>query len=246
MGRGTICIMKRILVLEDEGAIREFIIINLKRVGYDVTEAASGEEALSIFEKDRGFDIAVLDVMLPGIDGIEVCKTLREKSSDIGIIILTAKSQELDKVTGIMSGADDYLTKPFSPLELIVRVDSLHRRVMLTRKAEKAENDKLELLVSGPFQLDNKSRTLSKNGHLLDLTQVEYLLVKFFLENPDTALSRENILVNVWGKDYIGDYKIVDVNMRRLRMKIEDTPSEPKFIQTLWGYGYKWVTNHDV
>lgn len=229
--------MRHILVLEDEEAIRELIAINLKRGGYSVTTAASGEEALQKYESDSTIDIAVLDVMLPGIDGFTVCKRIREQNQNTGIIMLTAKTQEMDKVTSFVAGADDYVTKPFSPSELIARVDALYRRVSRGVVVQKKEE-----LVSGPFRLNIKNRTLSKNGRLIDLTQVEFLIMRYFLENQGSALSREDILNDVWGENYFGELKIVDVNIRRLRMKVEDVPSEPKYIVTMWGYGYKWVT----
>lgn len=228
--------MKNILVVEDEEAIREFVTINLKRSGYNVFEAGSGEEALKIYEENGPkISIVLLDIMLPGIDGFAVCRKLREKSSTLGIIILTARTQELDKVGGLMIGADDYVTKPFSPSELVARIDALYRRLEIDKKSGQPEE-----IVSGIFTLNIKSRTLSKNGVPVDLTQVEYQIMKYFMENPDTALSRSEILNHVWGEDYFGELKIVDVNVRRLRMKIEDESSNPVHILTVWGYGYKW------
>ena len=148
--------------------------------------------------------------------------------------MLTAKTQEIDKVTGLMSGADDYVSKPFSPAELMARVDALYRRVAPVEKVDKTE------LVYPPFRLNTKSRTLYKNEQPLELTQVEYAIIKYFMENVNTALSREDILNNVWGTDFFGELKIVDVNIRRLRKKIEDDPADPKYILTIWGFGYKW------
>ena len=232
--------MKRILVVEDEDVIRDFEVINLKRAGYEVVDVPTGEEAIQIFERNpTHFDVAVLDVMMPGMDGFEVCRRIREKNSSIGIIMLTAKSQEMDKVNGLMIGADDYVTKPFSPSELVARVDALHRRV--TVAAEKAQAPAPSELKSGPFVLNMKSRTVSKNGRVLELTQVEYQILEYFFNNPNTALGRQDILNKVWGEGYFGDIKIVDVNIRRLRMKLEDAPSKPEFLLTVWGFGYKWV-----
>lgn len=229
-------LMKDILVVEDEEAIRDFVIINLKRAGYNVFEAGSGEEALKIYnDNSEKISIVLLDIMLPGIDGFAVCRKLREKSRTLGIIMLTARTQELDKVGGLMIGADDYVTKPFSPSELVARIDALYRRLE-TDKDEKQPED----ISSGKFTLNLKSRSLAKDGKLIDLTQVEYQIIKYFMENPDTALSRSDILKHVWGEDYFGDLKIVDVNVRRLRMKIESDPSHPENILTVWGYGYKW------
>lgn len=232
--------MKRILVVEDEDVIRDFEVINLKRSGYEVVDVPNGEEALAVFERDPTyFDVALLDVMMPGIDGFELCRRIREKNTSIGIIMLTAKSQEMDKVNGLMIGADDYVTKPFSPSELVARVDAIHRRV--TMAADKARAPVVTELHSGPFVLNIKSRTVLKNGRQLELTQVEYQMLEYFFNNPNTALGRQDILNKVWGEGYFGDIKIVDVNVRRLRMKLEDEPSEPKFLVTVWGFGYKWV-----
>lgn len=230
--------MKRILVAEDEDGIRDFVVINLKRAGYDVVDVPNGEKALEEFEKNNGdFDVALLDVMMPGLDGFTVCKRLREKSSSLGIIMLTARTQEMDKVNGLMIGADDYVTKPFSTTELVARVDAIHRRVTMARGGSEQQ---IQEIKNGPFILNYKSRSLTKDGKIIDLTQVEYLLMELFLKNPDTALGRSEILSNVWGENYYGDVKIVDVNIRRLRMKIEDSPSEPRYLTTIWGYGYKW------
>lgn len=231
--------MKRILVVEDEDAIREFVVINLQRAGYDVVEANSGEAALQKYEENHGeFDVAILDIMMPGIDGLTVCKELRKKSGNLGIIMLTAKTQEMDKVTGLMLGADDYVTKPFSPAELVARVDSLYRRVAIAEMRE--ENNFQEELVSGDFVLNLRNRALKKKGRMIELTQVEFQIMEYFFSNPGVALDRTNILTHVWGEAYYGEEKIVDVNIRRLRMKIEDEPSNPKHIVTVWGLGYKW------
>mgnify|MGYP000230526413 FL=1 len=231
--------MKRILVVEDEDAIREFVVINLQRAGYDVVEANSGEAALQKYEENHGeFDVAILDIMMPGIDGLTVCKELRKKSGNLGIIMLTAKTQEMDKVTGLMLGADDYVTKPVSPSELVARVDSLYRRVAIAEMRE--ENNFQEELVSGDFVLNLRNRALKKKGRMIELTQVEFQIMEYFFSNPGVALDRTNILTHVWGEAYYGEEKIVDVNIRRLRMKIEDEPSNPKHIVTVWGLGYKW------
>ncbi len=230
--------MKKILVVEDEAAIREFVVINLQRAGYDVTEADCGEKALQIYEESPDFDVAVLDIMMPGIDGITVCKELRKQSNEIGIIMLTAKTQEMDKITGLMTGADDYVTKPFSPSELVARIDAVYRRVALAQM--RSDNKFKEELRSGEFILNMRNRTLLKRGELVELTQVEFQIMEYFFSNPSAALSRTDILTHVWGEDYVGEEKIVDVNIRRLRMKVEDEPSVPKHILTVWGLGYKW------
>ena len=234
--------MKRILIVEDEAAIREFEAINLKRVGYTVEEAGSGEEALDIYDNDaEGFDIALLDISMPGMDGFTLCKELRSRSQTLGIIMLTARTQEMDKISGLMLGADDYITKPFSPTELLARVDSLYRRVeMYSAKQPVSSPDDITL---GDFSLNLRKRTLLKAGVNIELTQVEFQMIEYFFTNPDTTLDRTDILNRVWGSDHIGEEKIVDVNIRRLRKKIEDDPSEPKKLLTVWGSGYKWSTN---
>lgn len=233
--------MKKILVCEDEAAIRDFVVINLRRAGYEVVEADCGEMALEKYEEQGGdFDVAILDIMMPGIDGLQVCKELRNKNSGIGIIMLSARTQEMDKVTGLMLGADDYITKPFSPSELTARVDSLYRRVSLSE--QKSENNFKEELQSGIFTLNLRNRALMKNGKMIELTQVEFQIMEYFFSNPGVALDRTDILNHVWGEAYVGEEKIVDVNIRRLRMKVEDEPSNPKYIVTVWGLGYKWDT----
>ena len=222
--------------MEDEANIRSFIVINLRRAGYEVVEAESGEEALTKLKAQKDIRVALLDVMLPGIDGFEVCRRLRANDATIGIIMLTARSQEMDKVTGLMTGADDYVTKPFSPAELTARVDALMRRSGGSGPVEEDGGQ----LSSPPFTLNLRNRTLEKNGQRVKLTQVEYGLMKLFMENPGKALSREEIMDTVWGHDYFGELKIVDVNIRRLRMKIEDDTANPTYITTVWGFGYKW------
>ena len=227
--------MKKILVLEDERNIRSFVVINLRRSGYEPIEAETGAEALEKWKVNPDICLALLDVMLPDIDGFEVCRRIRASGSKMGIIMLTAKSQEIDKVPGLMTGADDYVTKPFSPAELTARVDALIRRLGVDED-EKANAE----LQSGPFTLNTRNRTLEKNGERLKLTQIEYLLMKLFMENPGKAMSREDILTAVWGNDFKGELKTVDVNIRRLRIKIEADPTEPEYLTTVWGYGYKW------
>ncbi len=234
--------MKRVLVAEDEASIREFVVINLKRSGYDVVEAADGAEALREYDANNGnFDVVLLDIMMPEIDGIEVCKQLRQKSASVGIIMLTAKTQEMDKVTGLLVGADDYVTKPFSPAELMARVDASYRRVVMNRSSSETKQEKKDVIELGEFLLNIRSRTLTKNGKLIDLTQVEFQIIEYFFQNPGAALDRVDILNKVWGSSYYGEEKVVDVNIRRLRMKVEDNPSAPKHLVTIWGMGYKWV-----
>ena len=192
------------------------------------------DEALEMLQQHSDIRVALLDVMLPGIDGFEVCRRIRATNSRIGIIMLTARSQEMDKVTGLMTGADDYVTKPFSPAELTARVDALMRRSGGSMEEHSGE------ISQPPFLLNTRNRTLEKNGKPVKLTQVEYSIMRMFMENPGKALSREEILDLVWGRDYFGELKIVDVNIRRLRLKIEDNATNPTFISTVWGYGYKW------
>jgi len=229
---------KKVLVMEDEASIRGFIVINLTRAGYDVIEAESGEQALELLQANPDIRVALLDIMLPGIDGFEVCRRIRATNTSIGIIMLSARSQEMDKVTGLMTGADDYVTKPFSPAELTARVDALFRRAGGNAPVTPAEQS--GEISQPPFLLNTRNRTLEKNGERVKLTQVEYAIMKMFMENPGKALSREEILDMVWGRDYFGELKIVDVNIRRLRLKIEDNAQNPTYITTVWGFGYKW------
>ena len=233
--------MRRVLVCEDEDSIREFVVINLKRSGYEVVDVNCGEDALKAYEEAEGrFDIALLDIMMPGINGMEVCKKLREKSATLGIIMLSAKSQEMDKISSLMIGADDYITKPFSISELIARVDAVCRRVGMAY----SKPEEVTTITSGPFTINLKSRIVYKNNKPLELTQVEYQIMEYFFKNQNTALDRSTILNHIWGDGYYGDDKIVDVNIRRIRMKIEDEPSNPKYLLTIWGFGYKWTSGN--
>ena len=225
---------RKVLVLEDEDSIRSFIVLNLKRGGYEVIEANSGELALDLYQQNNDIAVAILDVMLPGIDGYEVCRALRTQGYAAGIIMLTARTQEADKVTGLMTGADDYVTKPFSVVELVARVDALFRRVACNPFADD------ETIKSGPFKLNLRAREVQKNGVKIELTQIEYGILRTFMQNIGKALSRDDILEMVWGHHYVGELKIVDVNIRRLRLKIEDDPVNPQYITTVRGYGYMW------
>ena len=227
--------MKKVLIMEDELNIRSFVVINLKRAGYDVIEAGTGQEALDAIADNPDVGVVILDIMVPGnMDGFEVCRQIRATNKQLGIIMLTARTQEMDKVTGLMTGADDYVTKPFSPAELTARIDALYRRIGGDSTAS------TELLTQGPFVMNTRNHTLEKAGNRIRLTQVEYSILKLFMQNPGRALSREDILTAVWGRDYEGELKIVDVNIRRLRIKIEDNTANPTYITTVWGYGYKW------
>ena len=226
--------MRKVLIMEDEENIRSFVVINLKRAGYQAVEAATGQEALDKLRENPDIGVAIMDIMLPDIDGFEVCRRIRATNKQMGIIMLTARTQEMDKVTGLMTGADDYVTKPFSPAELTARIDALFRRI----GGDNSGDD--ELLVQGPFVMNTRNHTLEKAGSRIRLTQVEYSILKLFMQNPGRALSREDILSGVWGREYEGELKIVDVNIRRLRIKIEDDTANPTYITTVWGFGYKW------
>ena len=215
------------------------VALNLKMAGWEVVEAPSAERALELMHHGEECDAALLDIMLPGMDGLSLCETIRRENNEIGIIIVSAKGQESDKIRGLSIGADDYITKPFSVSELVARLEALTRRIKRGGVPAKPAEEQ-EQLISGPFVLDEKSRMLYKNGTAIDLTQVEFQIMELFFRNPGTALVREKILEGVWGKNYFGDVKIVDVNIRRLRMKIEDEPSSPQHILTVWGYGYRW------
>lgn len=231
--------MRRVLVAEDEASIREFIVINLQRSGYEVSQADNGRAALEMYESSNGdFDVVLLDIMMPEMDGLEVCKRLRSISQTVGIIMLTAKTQEIDRVTGLLVGADDYVSKPFSPSELMARVDAIYRRVEMNKNREEPQKSVIEL---GEFVLNLRDHTLKKNGVNIELTQVEFQIIEYFFSDVGAALSRTDILDRVWGKKYYGEEKVVDVNIRRLRMKVEDEPSNPKHLVTVWGLGYKWV-----
>ncbi len=226
--------MKKVLILEDEANIRSFVVINLQRAGYKVIEAGTGQDALDLLQQNPDVGVAILDIMLPDMDGFEVCRRIRATNKQMGVIMLTARTQEMDKITGLMTGADDYVTKPFSPAELTARIDALFRRMGGEIKVPE------EVLTQGPFVMNTRNHTLEKNGNRIKLTQVEYAIVKLFMQNPGRALSREDILATVWGREYEGELKIVDVNIRRLRIKIEDDTANPKYITTVWGLGYKW------
>lgn len=231
----------KILVAEDEESIREFIVINLKLKGYDVVDAVDGIDALEKYMKSPNeFTVAVLDVMMPGMNGFELCKKLRELSNNLGIVILTAKTQETDKVSGLLLGADDYITKPFSTSEFLARIDVLVRRIVNSQTVETV-SVKNNTLISGSFTLDLNAHSLKQDGKYIELTQVEFQILQFFFENQGKTLTRSDILNNVWGTEYVGEEKIVDVNIRRIRKKIEVEPSQPRHLLTIWGLGYKWV-----
>lgn len=223
----------KILLVEDEEPIRKFVKINLEREGYTVFEAGSGEEGIDI-ARSKQPQIVVLDIMLPGVDGFAVCKVLRKEFPNLGIIMLTAKAEDYDKIMGLQYGTDDYLTKPFNPTELTLRIKSLERRL-----EPEEENDE-NYIIQEPFKLDYYQRKFYKNDEKIELTPTEYQIMKIFMENPKKAMNRDEILKIVWGNDFIGDSKIVDVNIRRLRAKIEENPAKPEYIETVWGLGYRW------
>ena len=224
--------MKKVLVLEDESSIRSFIVINLRRAGYDVIEAESGEEALEKLKENPDTKVALLDIMLPGIDGFEDCRRIRATNTRIGIIMLTARSQEMDKVTGLMTGADDYVTKPFNILELKARVRALLRRAAGVQRSQGA------VLTVGDLSLNTEEQVAIRDGKTVELTAKEYDLIELLMRNPRRVYSRENLMNVVWGYTYAGDYRTVDVHIRRLREKLEKNPAEPDHIMTKWGVGY--------
>lgn len=223
--------MKKILIIEDEESIRGFLKINLKRNGYEVIEADNGELGVKLALKEKPA-IIILDVMLPGIDGFNVCKIIRNEDEKVGIIMLTAKSQDLDKIMGLEYGADDYIIKPFNPMELLLMIKALLRRI--------SDYEEKKGIIQVKFKLDIYAKRIFKNNKEIDLTPKEYSIIKLFIENPNKAFSRDELMDLVWGEDYIGDPKIVDVNIRRLRSKIECSSLNEKFIETIWGFGYRW------
>ena len=233
--------MKKILVAEDEDSIRDFITLNLAQAGYSVCEARNGAEAVELFEKEKdSIDIVLLDVMMPCMNGIEACRHIREKSQNVGVVFLSAKAQEQDKVYGLYCGADDYITKPFSVMELLARIDSVYRRVRLNKELLNTHSDEI---TCGSFVLSTKKRAVFNGKQRIDLSQIEFQILEYFFSFPGKTISREELLTRVWGESYYVDDKVVDVNIRRLRLKIEKDPSCPEHLITVWGKGYKWVEN---
>lgn len=227
----------KILILDDEDPIRQFMKINLDYQGYQTVEASSGEEALKVFEEEKPA-VAILDIMLPGISGYEVCEKIRDMSPMTGIIMVSAKSQDIDKILGLEKGADDYIIKPFNPQELILRVKSLMRRVNLNPSNQ--EEIEIKSLKDGPFTLDIYSKTFYKDDKEIDVTPTEFTILEYFIKNKGKAMTRDEIMKETWGDNYSNDTKIVDVNIRRIRAKIEENPAKPAFIETVWGTGYRW------
>ena len=226
--------MKKILVLEDEASIRSFIVINLRRAGYDVIEAESGEEALERLRANPDVKVALLDIMLPGIDGFEVCRRIRATNTKIGIIMLTARSQEMDKVTGLMTGADDYVTKPFNPSELVARVKSQLRRYTQLGAMQKTA---AQIVIRG-LVLDTESKSVMVDGEAVRLTPLEYKILELLCRHPGRVFSTEEIYRQVWNDDIVSDNAIA-VHVRHIREKIEINPKEPRYLKVVWGVGYK-------
>nr|WP_246072940.1 response regulator transcription factor [Paenibacillus dokdonensis] len=222
-----------VLIVEDDDNIRRFISINLTTNGFVVSEAAFADEALQSFTTNRP-DVVVLDIMLPDANGFEVCRKIRERDPAVIIVFLTARGQDLDKIKGLELGGDDYIVKPFNPLELVARINAILRRTEIALKPPKS------VLQAGPIRMDLNSNKVFKNDVYIELTPKEFQMIRAFLEHPDTALSRNELMNLVWGEDYIGDPKTVDVHVRKLREKIEDNCSKPHWIETVWGLGYRF------
>ena len=233
--------MKKILVVDDEKPISDIIKFNMVKEGYEVVTAFDGREALELFEAERP-DILILDLMLPEIDGLEVARTIR-KTSNVPIIVLSAKDSEFDKVIGLEIGADDYMTKPLSNRELQARVKAILRRTDLTIENQEAEAAPTEIVI-GDLQILTDAFVVKKHGEELDLTHREFELLHHLATHIGQVMTREHLLETVWGYDYFGDVRTVDVTIRRLREKIEDIPSRPEYILTRRGVGY-YMRNND-
>jgi two-component system, OmpR family, alkaline phosphatase synthesis response regulator PhoP len=227
--------MQRILIVEDEQPIRKLLEYNLKLSGYETISAADGEAAIELVKSEQP-DLIVLDIMLPKLDGIEVCKRLRSQGSNIPIIMLTAKGDEFDKVHGLEIGADDYMTKPFSPREVIARI-----RAVLRRSQAEIESSAVEdTLQSGPLKVYLERYEVYLHGEKLDFTPKEFELLAYFIQNKNRVLSRDLLLSAVWNYDFAGDTRIVDVHVSHLREKVEKDTKNPQFIKTVRGIGYKF------
>ena len=226
--------MTRVLVVDDDVTVREVVVTYLRAAGHEVDETADGEGALKLL-RDQPADLVVLDLMLPGIDGLEVCERLRERGDDLPVIMLTALGSETDRVIGLERGADDYVTKPFSPRELVLRVDSVLRRA-----GERAAGvGSRGAVADGDLVVDSTEHTAILAGRRLSLTAREFDLLRFFLSYPGQAFSREELLQKVWGWSF-GDQSTVTVHVRRLREKVEADPTHPVRLATVWGVGYRW------
>ncbi|MBY0123150.1 response regulator transcription factor [Bacillus sp. S/N-304-OC-R1] len=222
----------KILIVEDELSIRKLIAFNLQRSNFDVIEAGEGKLAIKLVEEHNPL-LVIIDLMLPDMDGFEICTTIREKNPQLPIIIVSARGQDMDKIMGLELGADDYIVKPFNPLELVARIRTVLRRTTFLSKQDK--ETKLEV---GPYSLDLITQRVYKSGKLLKLTPREFQIMKFFFEKINIPITRDEFLDEVWGLNYFGDPKTVDVHIRRLREKIEDDPSNPLYLKTIWGFGY--------
>lgn len=222
---------KKILVVDDEKLIVKGIRFSLEQDGMEVDCAYDGEEALE-YAKKQEYDLVLLDVMLPKLDGFQVCQQIRE-FSDMPIVMLTAKSEDMDKILGLEYGADDYITKPFNILEVKARIKAIMRRT-----AKRDETPAGMVIVKGPMKIDCESRRVFIGEREVNLTAKEYDVLELLAKNPNKVYSRENLLKLIWGNDYPGDARTVDVHIRRLREKVERNPSEPRYVQTKWGVGY--------
>ena len=224
--------MSRVLVVDDEKLIVKGIRFSLEQDGMEVDCAYDGEEAVRLAQENE-YDIILLDLMLPKLSGLEVCQQVREFSS-VPIVMLTAKGEDMDKILGLEYGADDYITKPFNILEVKARIKAIMRRT--TKKA--AKEDSVKVIETGDMKLDLESRRIYIAGKEINLTTKEFDVLELLMLNPDKVFSRENLLNTVWGSEYPGDVRTVDVHIRRLREKIESNPSEPRYVHTKWGIGY--------
>ena len=222
---------EKILILEDEIGIRSFVSINLKREGYEVIEAGCGQEAIDKIKNEKNISLALLDVMLPDMSGIEVCKYIRQNFDQVGIIMLTAKAQEEDKIEGFISGADDYMVKPFGVLELSARIRSLLRRA---KREEKKDTLTFEDIV-----VNKKTREVTSEGHLCELTLKEFELLVYLMENQSRVVTRDELLNQVWGYEYDGETRTLDMHIRTLRQKLGEKGSS--CIKTIRGVGYRLV-----
>ncbi len=229
---------KKILVVDDEKLIVDSLRYSLRKEGYDVVVAHDGLEAIALARQEQP-DLLVLDLMLPGIDGLEVCRTIRQESM-LPIIMLTARSEEMDRVIGLEIGADDYLVKPFSFRELLARIRAALRRASYVEPATE------ETLTIGALSLDQASHRVLRHGQEVELTRKEYDLLRLFMERAGRVIPRNEIIDAVWDTDWIGDTRTLDVHIRRLREKIEDTPSKPQYVQTVRGVGYRFATPEEV
>ncbi|EOP75434.1 MULTISPECIES: response regulator transcription factor [Bacillus] len=225
--------MTTILVLEDEITIRNFIVLNIKHAGFNVLAAATGVTALELLDK-HNVDLILIDVMLPEIDGFQVCKSIRENNKKIGIIMLTECVQDRDKVQALIIGADDYMEKSTAPIVLTARVQSLLRRV-------KGSKENIKSIHSEPFRLNLQQEKLYREGAAIDLTPTEFIILRYLMKNKGKPISRYELLNEIWGVNYVLETKVINVNIRRLREKIEPNPSGPQFLQTVWGKGYVWT-----